>query len=95
MVKEILQRVIGHEGAQLTTHDANLVGYTRHHVKRADYPGVVTAEQGLKIMGRPLTDDEASVRGVVVTGLSPADMDLLDEFEGDGAPCPHFSIEVG
>lgn len=34
-------------------------------------------------MHRELTDDEASVRGCVVKGLTAADIRLLDTFEGD------------
>ena len=34
-------------------------------------------------MGRPLSEDEACVRGTVVKGLTESDMQLLDTFEGD------------
>lgn len=60
-----------------------LQDYTRHHVKNADYPAVVSADKGRKIVGRQLTDDEASVRGTVVRGLSRSDIQFLDTFEGD------------
>lgn len=57
--------------------------YTRHHVKGVDYPAVVPARLGEQVMGRALTDDEASVRGCVVKGLTAADLRFLDTFEGD------------
>ena len=52
-----------------TLTPAVLHGYCRHRVKGADYPGVI-AEEG------------HSVRGVFATGLTDANMDKLDRFEG-------------
>lgn len=49
---------------------AILHGYCRHRVKSADYPGII-AEEG------------HSVRGVYATGLTSANMEKLDHFEGD------------
>ncbi|ROT39319.1 hypothetical protein SODALDRAFT_332757 [Sodiomyces alkalinus F11] len=49
---------------------AILHGYCRHRVRTADYPGIIPEE------GR-------SVRGIYVTGLTDANIDKLDSFEGD------------
>lgn len=35
------------------------------------------------MLGRDLTDEEASVRGTVVKGLTKSDIRFLDTFEGD------------
>ncbi|GAA5854894.1 hypothetical protein JCM9279_000189 [Rhodotorula babjevae] len=86
----VLARVIGSPGEHLTTHDALLVDHARLHVVGEDYPAVVRAHDGAQVLGRALTDDEASVRGVLVQGLTDDDLALLDEFEGDEytrAPC--------
>ncbi|PHH92308.1 hypothetical protein CDD83_8022 [Cordyceps sp. RAO-2017] len=48
---------------------AILDGYCRHCVQLADYPGIIP-EQG------------RSVRGVYATGLTDANMEKLDHFEG-------------
>lgn len=37
-----------------------------------------------------LNSEEKSVRGSLVTGLSDADVRLLDIFEGDVSPASHF-----
>ena len=79
----VLHRVIGHSGANTTTVDADLPGFTRHHIKHVDYPAIVPAGDGERIMGRKLTEDEATVRGRLVTGLSAQDIRALDIFEGD------------
>ncbi|KAI5481341.1 aminotransferase, class V/Cysteine desulfurase [Pseudohyphozyma bogoriensis] len=78
MVPEILQRVIGRPGSSdsLVCFDAVLDQYTRHHVNQA-------AKVGATVLGRKLVDDEDSVRGVVVDGLTQEDVEFLDEFEGD------------
>ncbi|ATY60773.1 disease resistance protein Aig2, putative [Cordyceps militaris CM01] len=48
---------------------AVLAGFCRHRVRAADYPGIVSAAGG-------------SVRGVYVTGLTTANMQKLDDYEG-------------
>ncbi|POY75061.1 hypothetical protein BMF94_2037 [Rhodotorula taiwanensis] len=86
----VLQRVIGHEGQGLTTRDALLLDHMRLHVKGEDYPAVVSAEKASQLVDRSLEPDEARVQGVLVQGLSEADILLLDEFEGDEyerSPC--------
>ncbi|KAF2272664.1 uncharacterized protein EI97DRAFT_436750 [Westerdykella ornata] len=56
----------------LTTRPAILQNHTRHRVRHADYPAVV-----------PSDDQGACVRGVLVSGLSDADIWRLDVFEGE------------
>jgi hypothetical protein len=48
---------------------AVLEGYCRHRVKFADYPGIIP-------------EDNSSVLGLYVTGLTEANMQKLDYFEG-------------
>ncbi|KAG8956083.1 hypothetical protein FRC03_010973, partial [Tulasnella sp. 419] len=58
--------------------------HTRHHVKACDYPGVVTLPGSKELLGKEDIDIEtASVRGVIVKGLTAKDIELLDVFEGD------------
>ncbi|GAA5910560.1 hypothetical protein JCM8208_007642 [Rhodotorula glutinis] len=86
----VLARVIGNPGDHLTTTDALLVDHARLHVDGEDYPAVVRSRDAAQVLGRALTDDERSVRGVLVQGLTDDDVALLDEFEGDEymrAPC--------
>lgn len=47
-----------------------------------DYPGVLPYSESKALMGRDLTEDEGSVRGVAVRGLTASDFSLLDDFEG-------------
>jgi len=54
-----------------TFQPAVLHGYCRHRVRRADYPAIVS-------------EDGHSVRGVYATGLTDANVQRLDYFEGDG-----------
>ncbi|GJN94198.1 hypothetical protein Rhopal_007272-T1 [Rhodotorula paludigena] len=86
----VLSRVIGNPGEHLETVDAILQDHVRLHVDGEDYPAVIAADDGARLLNRPLTDDEASVRGVLVQGLTDDDVALLDEFEGDEytrSPC--------
>ncbi|KAL8279230.1 hypothetical protein RQP46_008267 [Phenoliferia psychrophenolica] len=83
MVPAVLERVLGRKGTGLTTSDAVLDAHARFHVAGCDYPAVVSAPAGSAILGRALSQDEGSVRGSLVTGLTPEDVAFLDEFEGD------------
>ncbi|KLT45811.1 PLP-dependent transferase, partial [Cutaneotrichosporon oleaginosum] len=80
MVPAILLRVLGRKGEDLKFQDAILHGYTRHHVKDADYPGLIGSEK-LAELGADAGDN--ATRGTLVSGLTPNDMRLLDVFEGD------------
>ncbi|GAA5972826.1 hypothetical protein JCM21900_006910 [Sporobolomyces salmonicolor] len=79
----VLSRVIDNDGAHLTTTDAALLEHVRLHVEGEDYPAVVTRAEAEQALGRPVTDEEARVQGVVVSGLTEADVAALDEFEGN------------
>jgi len=83
MSVDILKRVIGTTSDHLEFADALLKNHTRHHVKAVDYPAVVPAKIGTEVLKRKLSDDEASVRGTVVKGLTKSDIRFLDTFEGD------------
>ncbi|BGO96076.1 hypothetical protein NBRC10512_007186 [Rhodotorula toruloides] len=87
----VLARVLGHPGEGLTSRDALLLDHVRFHVQQEDFPAVVSSADGTSVMNRSLSEEESTVRGVLVEGLSDADVALLDEFEGDEytrAPCP-------
>jgi len=62
---------------------ALLFNFTRHKVKDADYPAILPIARSQQLFNRELTRDEQTVRGTIVTGLTQADIDLLDIFEGD------------
>ncbi|KAF4614155.1 hypothetical protein D9613_007797 [Agrocybe pediades] len=83
MHPKILKAVIRNNGSHLKVCPAVLLDHTRHEVKYNDYPGVVSIEKGAGLFERPLTQEERSVRGTVVTGLTDSDMTALDNFEGD------------
>ncbi|KAL1899888.1 hypothetical protein Sste5346_002754 [Sporothrix stenoceras] len=51
--------------------NAVLPGYTRHRVKNQEYPGIVPDET-----------EGASVRGILIGGVTPANQHHLDIFEG-------------
>ncbi|KAK8135800.1 hypothetical protein PG984_003740 [Apiospora sp. TS-2023a] len=55
-----------------TFQPAVLHGFRRRRVRHADYPGIT----------RDATAEDASVRGMYVTGLTDANMEKLDAFEG-------------
>ncbi|KAG8889953.1 hypothetical protein FRB99_003929, partial [Tulasnella sp. 403] len=77
-------RVIENDGKHLQVCSAILYSHTRYHVKDHDYPAVVPIHVGQELSeGKDLTDDDKTVRGVLVKGLSARDIELLDVFEGD------------
>jgi hypothetical protein len=49
----------------------------------ADYPGLLPLVKGKELFDRELTQEEGSVRGTLVKGLTAEDMKYLDYFEGD------------
>jgi len=70
MVPQVLQRVTNLPSiAHLKIYPAILPDHSRHHVRYADYPGMI-AHPG------------SSVRGTYVVGLSDRDVGRLDTFEG-------------
>ena len=52
-------------------------------VQFCDYPGVLPYERSKHLFDHELSEDERSVRGNVVVGLSDRDVELLDVFEGN------------
>ncbi|KAI0322579.1 hypothetical protein OF83DRAFT_1161124 [Amylostereum chailletii] len=84
MHPKILQRVIGNDGSHLEICPALLMDFTRHHVKHADYPAIVPYERSKGVLlTHDLSPEEKSVRGTLVSGLTPSDIELLDIFEGN------------
>lgn len=81
MVPQILKRVLKYEHlSQFRISNALLVGYTRHHVIGEDYPAITT--DGKAILQRTLTEEESTVRGALIEGLTDQQISLLDRFEG-------------
>ncbi|KJA22919.1 hypothetical protein HYPSUDRAFT_40404 [Hypholoma sublateritium FD-334 SS-4] len=83
MHPKILKAVIRNDGSHLRVCPAVILEYTRHKVKHADYPGVVPFQQGKKLFSHTLSQEERSVRGALVEGLTEKDIEYLDAFEGD------------
>ncbi|OSX59088.1 hypothetical protein POSPLADRAFT_1060174 [Postia placenta MAD-698-R-SB12] len=84
----ILRRVIGHDGQHLQICPALLLEHTRHQVKCADYPAVLPWHKNQELLSSAgasveLPPESRTVRGTLVTGLSTADIALLDIFEGN------------
>ncbi|KAF8806978.1 hypothetical protein BYT27DRAFT_7140509 [Phlegmacium glaucopus] len=83
MHPRILKRVIANDGSHLQLCPAVLLQYTRHKVKYADYPGIIPYTRGKALFkDRELDQEERSVRGTLVTGLTESDIRALDIFEG-------------
>ncbi|KAJ5134513.1 disease resistance protein Aig2 [Penicillium atrosanguineum] len=81
MAPQVLHRVIHGRGepepwqkAMLRFQPAVLLGYRRHRVRGADYPGIVPASEATT---------RTSVRGTLVSGLTDGDVHRLDMYEGD------------
>ncbi|KAJ3541599.1 hypothetical protein NMY22_g3833 [Coprinellus aureogranulatus] len=84
MHPKILKRVIQNDGSHLEICPGVLLNYTRHRVKQCEYPGIVPYERGKQLFpDRELEQEERSVRGTIVRGLSLSDIGHLDTFEGD------------
>ncbi|KAI0710222.1 hypothetical protein C8Q76DRAFT_859136 [Earliella scabrosa] len=83
----ILRRVIGHAGTDLEICPALLLEHTRHQIKFADYPAVLPYTKSKELFTSSgqaeLTEEERTVRGTFVKGLTDSDIALLDLFEGD------------
>ncbi|KAG8704522.1 hypothetical protein FRC08_002188 [Ceratobasidium sp. 394] len=79
----VLQRVLANDASHLRASPAVLMSFTRHHIKRCDYPAIVPYNVGSALLKRELERDERCVRGVIVSGLTTEDVALLDVFEGD------------
>ncbi|KAJ3506641.1 hypothetical protein NLJ89_g6760 [Agrocybe chaxingu] len=82
MHPKILTRVIANDGKHLKFCPAVLLDHTRHKVKYADYPGVIPSNQAKSLFEYSLTQEERSVRGTLVIGLTAKDIYALDIFEG-------------
>ncbi|KIK10353.1 hypothetical protein K443DRAFT_80905 [Laccaria amethystina LaAM-08-1] len=87
MHPKILKRVIRNNGAHLQLCSALLLEYTRHRIKDEDYPGIVPYSGSRKLFNYDLKEEERTVRGILVTGLTAQDVAYLDFFEGN-ARCP-------
>ncbi|KAN0140921.1 hypothetical protein V8E53_001365 [Lactarius tabidus] len=90
MHPKILKRVLHNDASHLKICPSILSDYMRHRVKAraglhidADYPAIVPSERSKAVLGRELTSEENSIRGMLVSGLTAADVALLDSFEGD------------
>ncbi|THV07394.1 hypothetical protein K435DRAFT_710241 [Dendrothele bispora CBS 962.96] len=83
MHPKILLTVIDNNGSHLRLTPAVLLNYTRHKVKNQVYPGIVPYKRGRELFIRELEQEERSVRGMLVTGLTEEDIECLDQFEGD------------
>lgn len=55
-----------------SSEQAIIKGYVRYGVRGEPFPAVVKAQ-----------NDESDVSGLLLSGLSPHEMDILDEYEGE------------
>ncbi|KAI6123517.1 hypothetical protein EDD16DRAFT_1826596 [Pisolithus croceorrhizus] len=83
MHPKILQRVIGNDGSHLRICPAVIKDFTRHQIKGADYPAIVPYSLSRSLFDHDLGEDQKSVRGSLISGLTDEDIRLLDVFEGD------------
>ncbi|TIB29923.1 hypothetical protein E3P85_02939 [Wallemia ichthyophaga] len=81
MVPQIVKSVLNQDNlSQLRISNALLFGYTRHHVIGEDYPAITTDSEA--ILERSLTEEESTVRGALIEGLTDEHISLFDRFEG-------------
>lgn len=83
MHPKILQRVIGNDGSHLRICPAVIKDFTRHQIKGADYPAIVPYSLSRSLFDHDLDEDQKSVRGSLISGLTDEDVRLLNVFEGD------------
>ena len=57
------------------------------HSQSEDYPGIIPYSIGRDFFNRELSQEERSVRGSLVVGLTKEDLEYLDVFEGDVCNC--------
>jgi hypothetical protein len=83
MVPSIIYRVCygvtnppSEQVSHIKIQPAILHGYTRYRVKHCDYPAILATASSE-------TNQQPSVRGTFVSGLSPSNIHHLDLFEGD------------
>ena len=67
--------------SSLSTVSTYTHAYSLH--QDADYPALIPSERSKVVLGREPTSEENSVRGTLVSGLTPEDVSRLDVFEGD------------
>ncbi|GAA6061312.1 hypothetical protein JCM10212_005426 [Sporobolomyces blumeae] len=96
-VPAVLARVLDNDASHLSTHDARLDRHSRLHVNGQDYPALVTRAQAEQVRQAKIVDDQdATVQGVVVSGLTDADLAAIDQFEGDEysrKPCNPVTLD--
>lgn len=80
MFPSITSRLLGRTIPSDQISEANLDGFIRLHILERDYPAVVSVEEARQKFGDL---GEKSVRGVVVSGLSEKELELLDAWEAD------------
>ncbi|KAG8941023.1 hypothetical protein FRC00_012609 [Tulasnella sp. 408] len=79
----IVRRAIATENPNLEVAPAILRNYTRLHVADEDYPALVPSKVAREIVpGGWLREEDMTVRGVLVKGLTKHDLELLDSAEG-------------
>ncbi|KAG2017993.1 homoaconitate hydratase, variant 2 [Coprinopsis cinerea AmutBmut pab1-1] len=71
---------------------SSCVPHGLRNFKDQDYPGILPSSESEALVGRELSPSERTVRGTFVTGLTAADMILLDGFEDDVSPVNSSSL---
>ncbi|OCH86062.1 hypothetical protein OBBRIDRAFT_797538 [Obba rivulosa] len=83
MHPKILESVIGHPGNELQTCPALALDHTRHQIKGEDCPAMLPYKKSHKLFAKELKARDRTVRGMLVRGLTDADMALLNQYEGN------------
>lgn len=87
MAPSIISRLLGRTIPSTDIHpEAWLPGYVRLHIENRDYPAVLTTQEAEAQFGSSFKSEEKKergVQGVVVTGLSEREIQLLDAWEAD------------
>ncbi|PWN44454.1 hypothetical protein IE81DRAFT_340100 [Ceraceosorus guamensis] len=78
----VLRRIIG-RACDLPVSLAILPGYTAQRVHHAEYPALVSLPDLPDLLAKSDRNSHSYTRGVLVKGLSAADVLALDTFEGD------------
>jgi hypothetical protein len=78
-------RVIGNDGSHLLFLPCILYHHSRHRVLAQDYPALIPSSSSLVVLSIPSLPPNTTqtVRGTLVSGLTPADIAKLFHFEGD------------
>ncbi|EJD49577.1 PLP-dependent transferase [Auricularia subglabra TFB-10046 SS5] len=81
---DIVRHVLENDGSHLKAAPAILMDHTRVRIHERDYPAVVPSAKAQDLLFKaPLSPEQRSVQGILVSGITQQDMALLDDFEAE------------